>query len=120
MMLPLDELTAAKSSPTTFLAERARDVAAATSVTSSSAAPAGPELMNSTQDWVAWVGCVHLGYDRECDDCGLAWSNADPSRRAVPRERRSPGIEHKDVMLAGPLCPQTAVSATTLARRGNA
>lgn len=62
--------------------------------------PAGLKPMNSTQDWVAWVGCVHLEYDRECDDCGLAWSNADPSGPVVPRERRSPGIDHKNVMPA--------------------
>lgn len=81
--------------------------------------PTGPHPMNSTPDWVARVGCVHLGYDRERDDCGLAWSNADPSRPVVPPERRSPGIEHKNVMPAAPPCPQTAVP-TTLARRGNA
>jgi hypothetical protein len=47
-------------------------------------------------------------------------ASADPSRPVVPRERRSPGIEHKNAMPAAPPCPQNAVSATTAARRGNA
>jgi hypothetical protein len=47
-------------------------------------------------------------------------ANADPSQPVVPRDRRSPGIEHKNGMPAAPPCPRTAVSATTLARRGNA
>ncbi len=36
--------------------------------------PAGPEPMNSTPDWVDWLGCVHPGHDRQCDQCGLTWS----------------------------------------------
>jgi hypothetical protein len=47
--------------------------------------PAGPEPMNSTPDWVAWVGCDHPGYDRVCEHCGFAWSSAEPSRPSIPR-----------------------------------
>ena len=39
--------------------------------------PALPESMDSTPDWVEWVGCIHPGHDRECDGCGLAWSGTD-------------------------------------------
>ncbi len=29
--------------------------------------------------WVAFVGCCHPGYDRECEACGLRWTDAMPS-----------------------------------------
>jgi hypothetical protein len=85
MMLPLDELDGYEVESYDVPPARARDVGEATSATSSSA-PAGPEPMNSTPDWVAWVGCVHPGDDRERDDCGLAWSR---QIRAGPSSRES-------------------------------
>lgn len=40
--------------------------------------PGAPEAMTSTPSWVEWVGCVHPGYDRECEQCGLTWMSEDP------------------------------------------
>ena len=35
--------------------------------------PSGPNA-GADPDWVARVGSVHPGYDRECLDCGLSWT----------------------------------------------
>jgi hypothetical protein len=37
--------------------------------------PAHPQSMDSTPSWVEWVGCMHPGHDRECDGCGLDWTD---------------------------------------------
>jgi hypothetical protein len=37
--------------------------------------PAHPQSMDSTPRWVEWVGCMHPGHDRECDGCGLDWTD---------------------------------------------
>ena len=37
--------------------------------------PANLDDMTGTPGWVDWVGCLHPGYDRRCDECGLAWSH---------------------------------------------
>lgn len=42
--------------------------------------PADPEAVTGTPTWVEWVGCVHPGYDRECEQCGLTWESEDPGR----------------------------------------
>jgi hypothetical protein len=34
--------------------------------------PTGPEAMVGP-DWVKWFGCVHPGYERSCQECGLEW-----------------------------------------------
>ena len=39
--------------------------------------PADPEPLTSTPPWVEWVGCLHPGYDRECDRCGAQWESED-------------------------------------------
>ena len=36
--------------------------------------PAGPEDMESTPEWIDWVGCVHPGFNRECESCQLTWT----------------------------------------------
>jgi hypothetical protein len=36
--------------------------------------PALPGSMDTTPDWVEWVGRMHPGHDRECDGCGLHWT----------------------------------------------
>lgn len=36
--------------------------------------PSGPAVMDSTPEWVVWVGCLHPGYGRACDQCGLVWT----------------------------------------------
>ena len=41
--------------------------------------PAGPASEESTPEWVDWVGCVHPGHDRECEQCGLAWDSRQPA-----------------------------------------
>jgi hypothetical protein len=43
--------------------------------------PAGPAAINMTPAWVDWIGCVHPGYDRECDDCGFTWAASYPSEQ---------------------------------------
>jgi hypothetical protein len=40
--------------------------------------PADPESMDSTPTWVEWVVCLHPGHDRECDHCGLDWTDDAP------------------------------------------
>lgn len=37
---------------------------------------ADPDAMDDTPEWVSWIGCVHPGYDRLCDDCQLTWTDA--------------------------------------------
>ena len=37
--------------------------------------PADPEPAASSPQWVDWVGCLHPGYDRECDGCGFQWDS---------------------------------------------
>jgi hypothetical protein len=34
--------------------------------------PPPPEARH-TPRWVAWEGCIHPGYDRDCRACGLTW-----------------------------------------------
>ena len=36
-------------------------------------------------DWVAFVGCCHPGYDRECGACGLRWTDRMPSTGGARR-----------------------------------
>jgi len=36
--------------------------------------PSGPAAMDGSPAWVSWVGCVHPGYNRECNSCGTTWS----------------------------------------------
>lgn len=36
--------------------------------------PSGPDAGSDDPDWVNWVGCVHPGFDRECNSCGATWS----------------------------------------------
>ena len=36
--------------------------------------PSGPGAGSGDPDWVSWVGCVHPGFDRECNSCGATWS----------------------------------------------
>ena len=38
--------------------------------------PADPGPLASTPTWVEWVGCLHPGYDRECERCGVQWDSA--------------------------------------------
>ena len=35
--------------------------------------PARPEDQGIGPEWVSWVGCIHPGYNRSCDDCGHTW-----------------------------------------------
>ncbi len=42
------------------------------------------EDATETPPWVDWVGCVHPGYDRQCEPCGLTWS-ADGTGEDVER-----------------------------------
>ena len=39
--------------------------------------PTHPESMDITPNWVEWVGCIHPGHDRECDGCGLDWTDEE-------------------------------------------
>lgn len=36
--------------------------------------PAAADALTETPPWVEWVGCIHPGYDRQCEQCGLTWS----------------------------------------------
>jgi hypothetical protein len=38
--------------------------------------PSGPDVMDGDPEWVQWVGCVHPGYNRECNSCGVTWTFA--------------------------------------------
>lgn len=40
--------------------------------------PSLSDAVTSSPAWVEWVGCVHPGYDRECERCGLTWISEDP------------------------------------------
>lgn len=37
--------------------------------------PVYPDALGATPDWVCWVGCVHPGYNRSCEACGLTWTS---------------------------------------------
>lgn len=39
--------------------------------------PADPEPMTGTPPWIEWVGCLHPGYDRNCDRCGAQWESEE-------------------------------------------
>ena len=41
------------------------------------------KVEGGTPDWVDYVGCLHPGYDRECQTCGHQWT---ARRRDEPRE----------------------------------
>ena len=37
--------------------------------------PADPEPSAGSPPWVEWVGCLHPGYDRACNRCGVQWDS---------------------------------------------
>jgi hypothetical protein len=41
----------------------------------------GPDMPT----WVAFVGCCHPGYDRDCDACGLRWSHGGAAAAGTAR-----------------------------------
>lgn len=47
--------------------------------------PAIPVQMINTPPWVDWVGCMHPGYDRICEECGHTWTAEDPGQATAPR-----------------------------------
>ena len=46
--------------------------------------PGDPEAMIQTPSWVEWAGCMHPGYDRQCERCGLTWIGEDPWDEGSP------------------------------------
>lgn len=43
----------------------------------------GPEKLERLPDWVSYLGCMHPGHLRECDDCGVGWGLAGVSSEWV-------------------------------------
>lgn len=52
--------------------------------------PAGPEPVNSTPEWVDWVGCAHPGHDRECNHCEFQWTENPPVSVDQPQPQPRP------------------------------
>jgi hypothetical protein len=55
----------------------------------------GVEQLQGLPDWVSYLGCMHPGHLRECDDCGVGWElTGVASRREWTYQAGYEDMEH--------------------------